>query len=147
MYKTLMNTAKISFAAILLMGSSLFAMTEAQEKAGIEASNEWLKLIDQGQYDASWNAASVTLQLTLNQDAWHKYLNLVRKSLGSVKQRTLVGESLAPNPDKLPAGEYELLLYQTTFNGSTTAHDELVSMVLGHDGKWRPVIYQVAQHK
>lgn len=101
----------------------------------------WLNLIDQGQYGESWDAASKTFQLTINRNEWIKAEEKLRKPLGAVVNRQLLQQLPKQNPKGLPEGYYMVLVYQTDFANRAKAN-ELVTMVLESDGRWRVLTYQ-----
>lgn len=101
----------------------------------------WLALIDQGRYAESWDAASKTFQLTIKRDEWVKAEEKLRRPLGAVVSRTLLQQLPKQNPKGLPEGYYMVLVYQTDFANRPKAN-ELVTMALESDGKWRVLTYQ-----
>ncbi|MCE5318253.1 MAG: DUF4019 domain-containing protein [Parachlamydia sp.] len=101
----------------------------------------WLQLVDQGKYGESWDAASKTFQLTIGRNEWIKAEEKLRKPLGAVVARQLLQQLPKQNPKGLPEGYYMVLVYQTDFAGRPKAN-ELVTMVLESDGRWRVLTYQ-----
>lgn len=104
------------------------------------ASLSWLKLIDAGNYAGSWDAASTTFKLTIKRDEWVKAMEKLRKPLGTVVSRTLLQQLPKQNPKGLPEGYYMVLVYQTDFSDRPKAN-ELVTMILESDRKWRVLTY------
>lgn len=102
---------------------------------------KWLTLIDQGKYGESWDAASKTFQLTINRNEWIKAEEKLRKPLGTVVSRQLLQQLPKQNPKGLPEGYYMVLVYQTNFTNRPNAN-ELVTMALESDGRWRVLTYQ-----
>lgn len=115
---------------------------QADLTASALAAQNWLKLVDDGQYDESWSQGSSIFQLTIQQDEWKQILDAMRKPLGSVISRKVVDQRTATNPKGLPAGDYMVMVYDTSFSGKSSAH-ELVTLVKGDDGQWRVLTYQV----
>lgn len=120
------------------------ALTAEEQKILTDNANaalSWLKLIDDGHYAESWDAGSKTFQLTIGRNEWVKAMEKLRKPLGTVVQRTLLQQLPKQNPKGLPEGYYMVLVYQTNFSNRPQAN-ELVTMQLESDGRWRTLTYQ-----
>lgn len=106
-------------------------------------SSQWLKLIDEGKYGESWDYGSKTFQFTIKRDEWVKAEEKLRKPLGSYVSRKLIEQRTAKNPKGLPAGDYMVLYYKSSFSNRPEAN-ELITMVRESDGKWRVLTYHVS---
>lgn len=106
-----------------------------------DAAAAWLKLLDEGKFGESWDVASKTFQLTIGKDEWIKAEDKLRKPLGALVSRTLLQQLPKQNPKGLPEGYYMVLVYQTDFSNRPKAN-ELLTMVLESDGRWRALTYQ-----
>ncbi len=104
------------------------------------AADEWLKFMDAGQYGESWDAGSNIFRFTIKRDEWIKAEDKLRRPLGALVSRTLVEQRPAKNPKGLPAGDYMVLFYKTSFQNRPDAK-ELITMVLSTDGKWKVLTY------
>lgn len=111
-------------------------------KNSVQSGERWLHLLDERNYSDSWEAASLTLRLTVPKNHWVTLMESVRKPLGSLTSRKIVHYSKAQDPHGLPKGEYMVLVFQSSFS-QKSAVNELVTMVLESDGKWRVLTYQV----
>ncbi len=110
--------------------------------SAVEAA-KWLKLIDEGKYGESWDTASNIFRFTISRDEWIKSQERLRQPYGRIVSRELVQQSPAENPKGLPAGDYMVLLYKSSFANHPTAN-ELITMVLSTDGKWKVLTYQAS---
>jgi Protein of unknown function (DUF4019) len=120
------------------------ALTAEEQKIladNAAAALSWLQLVDNGKYEDSWNAASKTFQLTIAKNEWGKAMEKLRTPLGRVVSRTLLQQLPKQNPKGLPEGYYMVLVYQTDFTDRHKAN-ELLTMVLESDGRWRVLTYQ-----
>lgn len=134
------------FFCYLFFGASLTAQEtatemDAQLTVSQLATKEWINLVDQGRYGDSWDAASVLMKITVSRREWERILTVTRKPLGSVINRTLAEQRPAQNPKGLPAGDYMVILYNTTFSGKSGAK-ELVTLYL-ENNQWKVVTYLV----
>lgn len=111
--------------------------------AAKKAADNWLQFVDQGNYAGSWEAGSLTLKLTIPRDEWAKILTAIRKPFGRVVSRQLIDMRPAPNPKNLPAGDYMVLLFDTTFGNGAKANEILT--LQENNGAWRVLTYQAAE--
>ncbi len=105
-------------------------------------ANHWLTLLDKESYDQSWKDAAKIFQQTMPEKEWKSYLEGVRKPLGSVSTRQMIDQRPAKDPNGLPAGDYMVIFYNTSFAKKPSAY-ELVTMMKESDGQWRILTYQV----
>lgn len=117
--------------------------TEQLKASSAAAATQWLALVDQGKYDASWNNISLRLQLIFPKDSWVAYLSSVRNSLGKVQSRVIALQSPVENPKGLAPGLYMVILYNTTFSRQETKQ-ELLTLVL-EDNNWRVLSYNIGK--
>lgn len=110
-------------------------------QAAAIASQTWLELVDKDHYDRSWDEISSVTKAKIPKAEWTKILNKTRKPLGLVKSRDMVDQRTAVNPKNLPAGDYMVMVYKTTFKNKPAAY-ELVTLYL-QGGQWRVLTYQV----
>ena len=121
--------------------SKEFSKSVLQESAA--ASKQWLELIDKGHYSESWENASLLMKKTIQKDGWEKLMTQTRKPLGNVISREVMDQRTAKNPPGMPAGDYIVMFYKTSFANRSTAY-ELTTLFL-QNGKWSVVTYQIDQ--
>jgi hypothetical protein len=109
--------------------------TEAA-KAALESAEAWLALVDQGQYEQSWDAASERFKNAISKQDWAKSLAAVRKPLGEVKSRNLNSKQYTTTLPGAPDGEYVVLQYTTSFADKESATETVTSM-FDKDKKWK----------
>lgn len=116
------------------------------DKASLDAANQFIKQVDQGEFLESWNDSSIVFQMLRPQNEWKLYLDAMRVPHGSVKSREVRFHKAVDNPPNMIPGEYMVVLYKTTFSDGFVG-DELVTLNKGRDGKWSVIIYLIGQHK
>ena len=107
-----------------------------------KVANDYVNMLDQGQYVQSWTKGDQIFQHTINKEEWTKALNDNRKPLGKVKSRKLKDQRPAMNPQGLPRGAYMVVEYDTSFEQAPNS-GELLTLRRGSDGVWRVLTYQV----
>lgn len=118
-----------------------FAAT-AQDQTPQEAAEEWVALIDSGEYAASYQAAADSIFKTqLTEDEWVRIVGVVREErLPSLQRRSFVDVQQLDELPNAPAGQYAIVRYESRY-GEVTA-DEVVTLVL-EEGRWKPAGYAV----
>jgi hypothetical protein len=83
-----MSTCSILLTVALLLAVVIpaYANKQAEERA-VAASTAWLKLVDDGRYDASWDNASTLFKKAVDKGQWKKQVSAVRGPMGTVKSR------------------------------------------------------------
>lgn len=105
-------------------------------------AQSWLQGVDNGDYENSWDQLGAQAQNLIKRNEWKQVLDVMRKPLGSVINRSVVNQSPAQNPQGLEPGDYMVLFYKTQFQNKPSAY-ELVTMHKSDDGKWKVLTYQV----
>jgi hypothetical protein len=129
------------------MGSTLFLLlafaapieslaADKPEKEAQAAAEQWLALIDGGQFAESWQATAAIFQSVVSQPKWQSSLDSVRKPLGSLVSRKLKSAKYGKTLPGAPDGEYVVLQFATSFTNKKGA-TETITPMLDRDGKWK----------
>jgi serine/threonine protein kinase len=102
--------------------------------AALPAIQNWLGLVDGGQYAESWQQASESFHAMVTQDDWVDKVETVRKPLGKLLSRKV--EKAEPN------GSYFVAKFDSSFEALKAA-SETVTFVLETNGQWRAVAYLI----
>jgi DNA-binding CsgD family transcriptional regulator len=117
---------------------ALSASTIAPSPAETEASSaarKWVALLDAGRWDASWRAAAAVFKAQLTSSQWATTIQSVRQPLGRVSSRALQNVTQTRTLPGAPAGDYQVLQFQTRF---ATKADAVETVVLSREkGEWR----------
>ncbi len=150
----------ILMSALLMLGigiataprvdwSGLFGTTETfetnvpltpEDRVIAASAQEWLGLVDHGEYARSWKVAAPFFQESVSNQLWDILLNQVRAPLGAVKSRRLQGLSRETTLPAAPPGHYAVLQFETDFASKAGAH-ELLTLSEQEDGSWRAAGY------
>lgn len=122
--------------AVLLMAINITAAEPEKEKAATKAAENWLKLVDNGDYDKSWKAAAEYLRNAVKMKAFAQSLKAVRPPLGKVISRKVKSTTYATSLPGAPDGEYVVVQFKTSFKNKK-ASVETVTPILEKDGKWK----------
>lgn len=105
------------------------ASTTAPSPAETEASStarKWVGLLDAGQWEASWRAAGRMFKSQLTSAQWATTIQSVRQPLGRASSRTLQSAVQTKTLPGAPAGDYQVLQFQTRFAGKPNAVETVV---------------------
>lgn len=133
----------LSLVFIGVLGFLQFATADhAREKAAVEASRAWLKLVDEGKYSESWEEAAQYFKNALTREQWKSSLESVRSPLGAVLSRNLKSAKYTTTLPGAPDGQYVVIQYETSFRNKQHAIETITPM-LDKDGKWRVSGYYI----
>lgn len=124
---------------LLLAAAAQVQAAETNEAAAVQGAEAWLKLIDAGQYGASWDEASSTFRKAVPRASWEKQAAAAREPLGKVLGRKLATKQLVHELPGAPDGTYVVLNFDTRFEHKERGH-ETVTMMLD-DGRFRGAGY------
>lgn len=135
---------------LLVVGGALRA--EAPEDAAQAAAEAWLRLVDGGDYAASWQQAAGALKGAVKQAEWAAMAEAARAPLGALVSRKLRSREYT---EKAPAtrviggrvytwgqGRYVVIQYDAVFANKDAAV-ETVTPMAGADGVWRVSGYSI----
>jgi hypothetical protein len=124
--------------AVILAGSLRAADTP--EDAAQAAAEAWLKGVDSGGYEASWDQAAKAFRGAVTKEQWKQAIGGVRTPMGRLVSRKvnsrLFTETLAGAPD----GKYVVIQFDSVFEKKAAAI-ETVTPMLDPDGVWRVAGY------
>ena len=120
--------------AVLLVVPALRA--ETPEDAAQAVADSWLKLLDKGQYEASWEQAAKPLQAAIGKDEWTKGCGGARQPLGKLVSRKLKSRRYTKQIPGVPDGQYVVIQYDSVFEQKASAVETVTPMV-DSDGAWR----------
>lgn len=126
--------------ALFLMPASAMAEDKPDHaeavEAAVAAAKEWLALVDEGKYDKSWRAAAPFFKEKVPEALWSGQLDKVRKPLGAVNSREVLGAQFATQLPGAPGGEYVVIQFKTSFESKPDAI-ETVTPMKDSEGVWR----------
>jgi len=118
------------------------AQTQTRERAAQTAAEQWLALVDVGQYAESWDNLSAGFQKQVSKRKWNSTIAEIRKLPGKVVSRKLKSAEYTKELPGAPEGEYVVLKFDAAFEKKPSAV-ETVTTILGQDLLWRVSGYSV----
>lgn len=129
------NSVVFALIGLLILMCPALAQIGIEEQA-IHEAKAWLRLVDSGEYEKSWEQASTLFRNALDQPTWKKALDATRIPLGEVITREVKSAHLATSLPGAPDGEYVVIQFATTFELKESAI-ETVTPMREEDGSWR----------
>src|SRR5579863_7104007 len=127
--------AALAIALFVGVGVARADEHEADVKSAQAASEAWLKLIDDGNYQQSWSDASGVFQSAISEKGWADNVDNVRRPLGKLESRKLISARFLTSLPGMPDGKYVVIQYATTYANKKFAVEQ-VTPILESDGKW-----------
>lgn len=114
------------------------AICQADEKTdqGVKAAESWLALVDAKEYKKSWEEAAPIFKGQISEKDWDNMVSSVRKPLGDVKSRELLGAQFTTTLPGAPEGEYVVIQFKTSFVDKPESVETVVPMKDEND-TWR----------
>jgi hypothetical protein len=126
--------AWVAFLAALLAGQAWAA--DKPEDAAQAAAESWLKLVDEGSYDASWDQAAKLFKGAMTKEQWKQAAAGVRGPLGKLVTRKVKSRDYTEKLPGAPDGKYVVILIDSVFEKKVFAVETITPM-LDPDGAWR----------
>ncbi|MCK8127747.1 DUF4019 domain-containing protein [Pseudoalteromonas sp. 2CM39R] len=123
---------------LLIIFLSCFC-ANAEELEVIHRAKSWLTLIDNGQYQQSWQQADLLFKQAMPQSNWSKALKQVRVPLGKVVLRKNLSLMNYDSLPSLPDGEYVIIQFQSQFMNKEQAIETI--SLSKNSGQWQPIGY------
>ena len=132
----------IAITAILCFGVRTIIADQAAVEQATKAADAWLKLVDAGDYAASYKQTSSLFQEQVSEAKWIQKAGAARKPLGPLVSRRIKAAQYETTLPGAPDGQYVVILYDTSFAHKKSAIETVVPM-LDKDGKWHVSGYYI----
>lgn len=138
-------TGRLFLALFFVTGITAFA--DSDKKSGPEdeaqrAAIQWLALVDEGKYGASWDEASSLFKEGITRSNWEKALQTARAPFGGLKSRKVKSSTFTRTMPGYPDGEYVILQYETELEKKASAV-ETITPERDKNGIWRVSGYYI----
>lgn len=148
-YSTLSRRGFWSFAVTALLGALVFLQTARADDVGdaktaaVAAAEPWLKVVDAGAYEQSWQLASADFKKALSSEKWVEALKHVRAPLGKCTGRTMASalyQTEVPSPSGPIKGDWVIAQYDSGYENLSAAR-ETITFSKEADGTWKAAGY------
>jgi uncharacterized protein DUF4019 len=129
-----------SRASVVLPKDSIEANSAADR-----ATFEWLKLLDEGKSDESWNLLSVGFKKVFSLEQWRR-LTAPRADWGKCQSRRLAASEFSAKEDQssgVPVLHEWVSVRYDSLHEKIGHHWDTITVVKGEDGQWRIDAYVI----
>jgi len=106
-----------------------------------QLAEKWLRGIDDGNYEASWDEAATSFHDAITKDAWKSALDTSRKPLGQLVSRQYLGQSESAMKSGSSQKSRVTMTFKAVYVGKTCR--EIVTFSHEGNGNWRAVGYLI----
>ena len=130
------------FFLIIICFISTHSIAGEAEKDALKAAEEWLILIDNNDYSASWDNAAALFKQAITKEQWAESFKALRPAMGDLISRNLKSATYTNSLPGAPDGEYVVIQFSSRFTNKKSAI-ETVTPMKDPDGKWRVSGYYI----
>ena len=136
----------IGFSLFLTQGCATHSRQHPSEKRQREtearaAALHWLTLVDAAKFAEAYRNAAAQVRTATTQAQFSRSMKGRRVPFGKVISRTFVGAAFTRKLTGSPDGNYESILFRTTFEHKKTAAERVI--LAREENAWRVVDYRV----
>ncbi len=141
------STMTLKFAAIVALAALALSLSACPRRAsinvdeakadGLKTANQWLGLIDAGDYAKAWSETAPGFRKEMSESEWTRGLEGYRKPMGKMLERKVADEQYANKLSDSPAsawGNYVVVRYRSRFEHKNSANETVLTMLEG--GRW-----------
>lgn len=125
----------LTLSALLVTAPAGRLLAGENEQQAQAAAEQWLALIDAGQFEQSWQTAASVFKAAVTQSQWKNSLDAVRKPLGTLVSRSVKSAKFTKSLPGAPDGEYVVIQFATSFSNKQQAIETVTPMRAG--GQWK----------
>jgi hypothetical protein len=136
-----MKKVLFTFISVMLFFNLTYSQqkmdeTDSLKNDAIIAAKSWLKLVDEGKYEESWDNSAELFRNSVTKEQWKNTLNGFLPNFGNVVQRELISSEFKTTLPGAPDGKYVIILYKTEFKNKKNSIETIVPMI-DKDGIFR----------
>lgn len=126
----------VGLLVVVIIASLGWPTQKDEVNKAVVISGEWLNLIDDSNYSASWETAAFFFKQNVDRKEWEKKLHAIRKPMGRLIIRNMTSARYMTSLPGAPDGEYVVIQYKSSFEKKKTAIETATPMK-DKDGIWR----------
>ena len=100
---------------LLLLLTSSCSTGPSIGRAQQQASTNWLQLVDNRAYEASWEGSAALFKKAVSKQNWVRQIANARAPMGAILSRQLSSSDVRENLTGQPLGIYTIFIYRSTF--------------------------------
>lgn len=117
------------------------AYAGSRESAATEAADEWLALVDAGDFKTSWQRSASLFRDAVSASEWEASVTAARRPFGKFVSRGVISAQFRSTLPGAPDGEYVVIQYRSVFENKQAAVETVTPM--REDGAWKVSGYYI----
>ena len=139
----MLRNVLIGFVLIaMILVSAAFEADTRQKEDALAVAENWLTMIDNGEYAKSWKEAAAYFKKVITEGEWVQSMQTVREPLGKPISRKVKSQTPKTSLPNTPEGKYIVIQFETSFEKGKSGLEN-VNVQLESDGKWRVAGYGI----
>ena len=110
-------------------------MSDADKQGAVAAAESWLALLDEKDFEGSWETAAGLFRGAISAKLWEESLEKAYGGVGRPQSRVLDTADHKTELPGAPDGEYFILAYKTVFENKENGIETVVLM-MDTDERW-----------
>jgi len=140
------NPKQLSFVlavtVVLLLAEATPWAGQNHETVATKSAETWLALVDNKQYEQSWQSAAKVMRNAVPKEQWAAAMGSARGPLGKLVSRRVSSATYRTSLPGVPDGKYVVIQFATSFEQKKEAV-ETVTPMQEEDGVWRVSGYYI----
>ena len=134
---------RLQQSAIVCVGVLLAGIAYAgdREDAAVAAADEWLALVDAGDYETSWKRAASLFRNAVTAEVWAASASTGRLPFGKLVSRKLLSANFMTALPGAPDGQYVVIQYNAVYEHKAAAVETVTPML--NAGEWKVSGYYI----
>jgi Protein of unknown function (DUF4019) len=139
------SVAALCLWSIFLSSCATHSQSRAAKRADEDAArltaSQWLKLVDDGDYEDAFEWEAQDFRMSRTQNQFVRYMQARRQPFGHTLSRTFIGAASIQKLVGMPDGNYESIIFKTAFEHKSATAERviLVKQAVG----WRVIDYRI----
>ena len=117
------------------------AAKRANEEAATAVAQAWVEMLDRGDYERAFEHKSLRFRISGTEGQFVRYMQGRRAPFGRVFSRKFIGAASMKKLVGLPDGEYETILFKTTFENKSVAAERVI--LVNEAGRRQTIEYRI----
>jgi hypothetical protein len=131
--------------SVLLAGCAAQSTARSERRADEHearmAALNWLKLLDEGDYEEAFEWEALDFRISRTQKQFVRYMQARRQPFGRTLGRSVIGAAALKKLVGLPEGHYESIIFKTAFEQKSPTAERVILVKQGHG--WRVIDYRI----
>jgi hypothetical protein len=131
--------------SILLTGCASHSAAKAERRANENdaraAAVNWLRLLDDGDYEEAFEWEAQDFRMSKTQNQFVRYMQARRAPFGQTLSRSFVGAAKLHKFVGVPEGEYESMIFKTAFERKSPTAERVI--LVKQEVGWRVIDYRI----